>query len=89
MQDILIEWDRVSCGLELLDLWTGRLVSPVRTVPFLKISKRIDHGWVLHFCPQGISIYKPETYHYYGTRERAERHALRWARAHWETIPKA
>jgi len=89
MHEILIEWERVSCGIELLDLWTGRLVSPARTIPFLKLSKRIDHGWVIYLYREGISIYKPHVANYYPTMERAERHALRWARAHWETIPRA
>ena len=89
MPDILTQWDRVSCGIELLDLWTGRLVSPVRTIPFLKLSKRIDHGWVIYLYREGISIYKPHVANYYRTREKAEAHAVRWSRAHWRSIPVA
>lgn len=87
---ITIQWTQVDCGSIKLDLWTARVVSPVRTKEFAKVCKRLDGGWLLWFCPKGISIETPYSIHTYGFNQaKPMAHAERWARTHWETIPRA
>jgi hypothetical protein len=87
---ITVEWAQVDCGRIKLDLWTARVVSPVRTVEFVKVGRRLDGGWNLWFCPKGTSVHQPYSIHTYGfNRAKPMAHAERWARAHWRTIPLA
>lgn len=85
MSDVIVLWEPPSICSVNPTTWHGKLVAPVKTITFAKVSHRIDGQCYLALEPRGWDGW-PRWIVDYGNAEVAKRHAEAWARVNWRRI---